>query len=50
MARYLYRQLQRAGFSNMEQIDSRRKVNREEISVSVARSVLKASASIRYIF
>ena len=30
-ARYLYAQLQRAGFSNMEQIDSRRKVNREEI-------------------
>ena len=30
-ARYLYTQLQRAGFRNIEQIDSRRKVNREEI-------------------
>lgn len=30
-ARYLDRQLQRAGFRNIEQIDSRRKVNREEI-------------------
>ena len=30
-ARYLYKQLQRAGFRNIEQIDSRRKVNREEI-------------------
>ena len=30
-ARYLYTQLQRAGFKNIEQIDSRRKVNREEI-------------------
>ena len=30
-ARYLYTQLQQAGFRNIEQIDSRRKVNREEI-------------------
>lgn len=30
-ARYLYTQLQHAGFRNIEQIDSRRKVNREEI-------------------
>ena len=30
-ARYLYAQLQRAGFSHLEQIDSRRKVNREEV-------------------
>ena len=30
-ARYLYSQLQRAGFTHIEQIDSRRKVNREEI-------------------
>ena len=30
-ARYLYTQLQQAGFKNIEQIDSRRKVNREEI-------------------
>ena len=30
-ARYLYTQLQQAGFTNIEQIDSRRKVNREEI-------------------
>ncbi len=30
-ARYLDKQLQQAGFKNIEQIDSRRKVNREEI-------------------
>ena len=30
-ARYLYTQLQHAGFSDLEQIDSRRKVNREEV-------------------
>ena len=30
-ARYLYKQLQYAGFADIEQIDSRRKVNREEI-------------------
>ena len=30
-ARYLYTQLRQAGFKNIEQIDSRRKVNREEI-------------------
>ena len=30
-ARYLYTQLHHAGFRNIEQIDSRRKVNREEI-------------------
>lgn len=30
-ARYLYTQLQRAGFKGIEQIDSRRKVNREEV-------------------
>ena len=30
-ARYLYTQLQQAGFRHIEQIDSRRKVNREEI-------------------
>ena len=30
-ARYLYTQLRYAGFRNIEQIDSRRKVNREEI-------------------
>ena len=30
-ARYLYTQLQRAGFNHLEQIDSRRKVNREEV-------------------
>ena len=30
-ARYLYIQLQQAGFRNIEQIDSKRKVNREEI-------------------
>lgn len=30
-ARYLYKQLQYAGFEDIEQIDSRRKVNREEI-------------------
>ncbi|MDE0019442.1 MAG: helicase-related protein [Candidatus Poribacteria bacterium] len=30
-ARYLYAQLQQAGFRHIEQIDSRRKVNREEI-------------------
>ena len=30
-ARYLYKQLQYAGFEGIEQIDSRRKVNREEI-------------------
>ena len=30
-ARYLYKQLQHAGFRHLEQIDSRRKVNREEI-------------------
>ena len=30
-ARYLYRQLQYAGFEDIEQIDSRRKVNREEV-------------------
>ena len=30
-ARYLYTQLQRAGFKHIEQIDSRRKVNREEV-------------------
>ena len=30
-ARYLYKQLQYAGFENIEQIDSRRKVNREEV-------------------
>ena len=30
-ARYLYKQLQHAGFRDIEQIDSRRKVNREEI-------------------
>ena len=30
-ARYLYTQLQHAGFRNIEQIDSKRKVNREEI-------------------
>ena len=30
-ARYLYTQLQQAGFRNVEQIDSRRKVNREEL-------------------
>ena len=30
-ARYLYTQLQHAGFNDIEQIDSRRKVNREEI-------------------
>ena len=30
-ARYLYTQLQHAGFSHLEQIDSRRKVNREEV-------------------
>ena len=30
-ARYLYTQLERAGFEGVEQIDSRRKVNREEV-------------------
>ena len=30
-ARYLYEQLQHAGFKDIEQIDSRRKINREEI-------------------
>lgn len=30
-ARYLYTQLQNAGFEDIEQIDSRRKVNREEV-------------------
>ncbi|MDE0326137.1 MAG: helicase-related protein [Candidatus Poribacteria bacterium] len=30
-ARYLYSQIQHAGFKDIEQIDSRRKVNREEI-------------------
>ena len=30
-ARYLYTQLRHAGFRDIEQIDSRRKVNREEI-------------------
>lgn len=30
-ARYLYKQLQYAGFKDIEQIDSRRKVNREEV-------------------
>lgn len=30
-ARYLYKQLRRAGFTHIEQIDSQRKVNREEV-------------------